>query len=153
MKVVNMKVVNIIDGNPLIQEVPDDWIRCLVSGEFRPQDEFVTDGRWRTNCKRTYELPTVDMHNLSAETKLVKNSEEFKKLQSFLQKEKAFEQNSISVKEMIKHLQSLPEGSRLIMTQEGYYADGKFANIFVPEPKEQVNGVQYYTIGHSSQNY
>lgn len=53
-------VVHIIDEKVVVSEVPDEWIRCSVTGEFRPFEEFCGDGKdyqTRTNCTRAYMMP------------------------------------------------------------------------------------------------
>lgn len=56
-----MKVVHIIDGNVVCSEVPENWIMCSISGEYRPPEEFRNEGevhQSRTNCTRTYLMPS-----------------------------------------------------------------------------------------------
>lgn len=149
-----MLVVNIIDGVPSISNVQDHFLRCSISGEFRPLSEFETNGvRTRTNCERTYRMPTEDMQKLSEQTKAVMQSLQFKKLAQKLQHEQAFRDSSISVKALIAQLHALPEDAHIVITQEGYYADGQLAEIHEPELRLKTEDTAYYSIGHSSQNY
>ena len=149
-----MLVVDIIDGVPSISNVQEHFLRCSISGEFRPLSEFETNGvRDRTNCERTYHMLTEDARKLSAQTKAVMQSIQFKKLEQKLQHERAFRDSSISVKALIAQLHALPEDAHIVITQEGYYADGQLAEIHEPELRLKTEQAMYYSIGHSSQNY
>lgn len=147
-----MKVVDIVNGKVLVHEVPDSYIRCSVTGTFLPQEEFMRDGVVvRTNGEASYHMPTEEFQSTSERTKLIKMSREFRYAQEELNAEKYVEEAAISVEEMITALQKLPAGSRLIVTQDGYYADGGIADIFTPEASRQYANT--FVIGHSSQNY
>lgn len=149
-----MLVVNIINGVPSISSVPENYIRCSVSGEFRAVSEFETNGvRSRTNCERTYKMPTEDMQKLSAQTKKVQDSLEYRKLERELTAQVTFYNGSIAVKDLIAQLQELPDNARIVITQEGYYADGKLAEIHEPDIVRKTETELYYSIGHSAQNY
>lgn len=149
-----MLVVNIIDGVPSIQNVPDNYLRCSVSGEFRPVEEFETNGvRSRTNCERTFKMPYEEMQALTAQTKQQMQSIGFKKLLNKLTTQITFRDNSIAVKDLIAQLQELPDNARIVITQEGYYADGQLAEIHEPDIVRKTESELYYSIGHSAQNY
>ena len=153
------KVVNIIGLVPQIVSVPDDYMRCSVSGEMRPKSEFCNDlGVFTsTNCLKTYMMPPADMVNLDAQTKSVIDSVRFKQLTHRLRKEQEYISCSIPIDDMIeslRKLKSISPTARLCIMQEGYYADGAFADIYnEPEFKIQIDDVKYYSLGISVQNY
>lgn len=154
----NKRVVTIVAGIPAIKEVPMDWIRCSVSGEYRPAIEFMTDGvQTRTNCTRTKGLSLEDMEKESEQTKKIQNGPGFQHLAKTLSMTNSAFEYSIPVSEMIEQLQKIQQAdptARVLMTQNGYYADGKFADIHYPEKQlDGVDGISYYSIGNSSQNY
>jgi len=65
---------------------------------------------------------------------------------------------TITVAQMIKALQALPQDAELVVTESGYYCYGEFADIMLPEPytpdtEEIVPGTVMYRIGHSHQSY
>lgn len=60
---------------------------------------------------------------------------------------------SIPVESLILALINIPAGSRIIITQAVYYAEGELASVFLPEKEKEINGVGYYSIGHSLQTY
>ena len=68
------------------------------------------------------------------------------------EKEEYFKK-SIPVESLILALINIPAGSRIIVTQGGYYAEGNLAVAFLPEKEKEINGIGYYTVGHSFQNY
>jgi hypothetical protein len=157
-----MKIVNIIDGNPQIAEVPDDYIRCSISGEFRPRSEFCDENgiQTRTNCTSTYLAKHADNVVLSARTADIMHKMPFKSLASQLSRARSLEAMSVPIADMIAtllDLQSKNPNTRLVMTQNGYYADGDLADIYtVPELLAKVPAcgeVDYYSLGSSSQNY
>lgn len=63
----------------------------------------------------------------------------------------------ITVEDMIAALSALPAGSRLVVTESGYYSYGEFADIMLPEvytPENDLTpGAPIYRIGHSHQSY
>jgi hypothetical protein len=135
-----------------LREVPDDYDRCTVCGEYFPPDQFKNPGeerRSRTNCTSCYNRPWEEMQGLKAQTQLLIERNRFRN-EKIVKQLKAREY-SISVEEMIENLSKLPAGSRLLVTQDGYYADGEFGMIYGPEELEDYSG--YFSIGHSSQNY
>ena len=65
---------------------------------------------------------------------------------------------TITVAQMIKALQALPQDAELVVTESGYYCYGEFADIMLPEiytpdTEEIVPGTVMYRIGHSHQSY
>ena len=60
---------------------------------------------------------------------------------------------SIPVESLILALINIPAGSRIIVTQRGYYAEGDLATAFLPEKEKEINGIGYYSVGHSLQTY
>jgi hypothetical protein len=67
---------------------------------------------------------------------------------------------TITVAAMIEALSALPPGAKLVVTQEGYYAYGEFAEVMLPElyiAESNAEGITaggaVYRIGHSEQNY
>ena len=65
---------------------------------------------------------------------------------------------TITVAEMIRALEALPQDAELVVTESGYYCYGEFADIMLPEPytpdtEEIVPGTVMYRIGHSHQSY
>jgi hypothetical protein len=67
---------------------------------------------------------------------------------------------AITVAEMIRALEALPQDAELVVTESGYYSYGEFADIMLPEAYT-VEGVDndadvgrvVYRIGHSHQSY
>ena len=59
-------------------------------------------------------------------------------------------QKSVSVEELIVHLQKLKPGTRVVMQQTGHYADGSVFN-FNMRDLVDINGVQYHSLGVSEQ--
>lgn len=148
------EVVHLVNGVPTVSKVPNDWIMCSIFKEYRHPDEFKRDGKIvRTNCYESYIMPSAEMDDLQLINDSIVGSNEFQTLRQRLINEKFYKENSIPVEEMIEHLKNLPKGCRLVITQEGYYSEGKLANIFSPEYENIVEGIEYFSIGHSSQNY
>jgi len=151
-------VVNIIedlDDNLLavIQDVPESWRECSVTGEWRPKEEFMKDGVLvRTNCEKSYNMSSDEMTTRNSKTNEFKKSVQYKNAVKRLEFTCDLNENSISVKDMIESLSELlanNPNARLVVTQAGYYADGKIASINTPELL--VEG--FYSIGHSNQKY
>ena len=65
------------------------------------------------------------------------------------------ESDYITKEDMIKRLKELPDGALLCVTQNGYYAEGRYASILYPQlvSVESVFPNGLYSIGHSSQDY
>lgn len=149
-------VIHIIDTTPIISELPDDWIECSVTGEYRPPEEYRSFGKdyqTRTNCTKSYEM-TFDLNKeASDKTKEIKKSREYKLLEKKLCNTQENKNQGIPVSVMIDSLMELLKdnpSARLVMTQEGYYCYDKFADVYLPE---KLNGYKdLYVIGHSSQN-
>ena len=69
---------------------------------------------------------------------------------------------SITVAQMIEALSQLPSDAKLVVTESGYYSEGEFAEIMLPEPYVSKyddkflnvkQGDTVYRIGHSHQSY
>ena len=137
-------------------QIPKNWIACSVCGEYHSPESYrkLDEIRQsRTNCTKCYNLPYEQFKELKLLTEKKKKSQLYRVYGEQLKTKIEYAENSISVGDMIAALQQLPAGARLVMTQEGYYADGKLAGIFCPESEGMVGDVEYYSIGHSSQNY
>lgn len=64
----------------------------------------------------------------------------------------------IDVEDMIAALKKLPAGAKLCVRQDGFYAQGQFGDINLPEAiivtdKDTHEQVFVYSIGESEQNY
>lgn len=138
-------------------EVPYDYKECSVCGKWCEGDSFKKEdeeAQSRSNCRDCYMMPWEDMKKLKIMT-----LEKYKSaaVRNFLSREiekRNFFHNSISVQEMIEALQSLPKDARLYMKQDGYYSEGKFGEIFMPEQDTavKIDGIEYFAIGYSSQS-
>lgn len=121
MKVVNIKL---IDGKrtPLIEEVPDDWCRCSITGEYRPYDEFCDSaGNYAsTNALEAYHMPFDEMKKVKFEVHyLINYSSEYKNLYAELRKEKLREEfikNSLTIKQLILKLQEYDQDKLVTIT-------------------------------------
>jgi hypothetical protein len=69
---------------------------------------------------------------------------------------------TITVAEMIAALSKLPQDSKLVITESGFYSNSEFAEVMLPRPYKVENdrwdcdlptGTQVYIIGHSHQSY
>ena len=64
---------------------------------------------------------------------------------------------TITVAEMIRALEALPQDAEFVVTESGYYCYGEFANIMLPElytpDTEEIVPTVMYRIGHSHQSY
>lgn len=153
-----MRVLHLVNKTPIIQEVPDSYILCSISGEYRAKEEYTSNGvfQTRTNCTSTYLMPTKDMEALELEVQKIRLSKAYTELQRGLKKERELFHNSLSIDFLIQELQKIKdsnEDARIVVTQDGYYADGLCAHIHSPEKLGTFNDCTYYYIGHSSQNY
>jgi len=152
-------VIHVVNEKITQEEVPDDYILCSISGEYRPKDEFCTDEKMtRTNCYRTYIAKSEDNTALRAKVKVIQDSNEYRVKCNELRLKGELNFNSEYASEMIETLQCLikehGENVRVLMTQEGYYADGKYADLIPPEKVGvDIEGNAVFSIGHSTQNY
>ena len=153
-----MRVLHIINKTPVIQEVPDDYLLCSISGEFRPRIEFCnSEGVYcRTNCTGTYMMTCNEMSTLETEISAIKKSHKYGELLTLLCKEQVYYAGSISIDSIISDLLELKAkdpGARIVITQAGYYCEGVCADIYSPELVQKLNNINYYSIGNSTQNY
>jgi hypothetical protein len=156
--IIMKKVIEIVDRKTLeIREVPDDYIHCSVSGEWHPPESFKEDfepNQSRANCKWTYSSLSFDsMRTMKEETTKILASDNYRKLERSIRNERVAFDSSMPIQEMIEILQELQfidPNARVAITQDGYYADGKFAWVY-DEPEKVSEHI--YSIGHSSQNY
>lgn len=147
--VIDIETLSIID-------VDDSFIECTVCGQYKQPESYRNadqEMQSRTNCRECYNLPTEEFRDKKSEIIELKKSNAYTNKVRQLREQQRIKNNSISVEEMIASLEKLPAGSRLVVTQEGYYAEGKVAYIFSPSQYEFIDGVQYYSIGESIQNY
>lgn len=147
------RVLHIVGGKPTISLVPKDWLLCAVLGEYRPPQEFMRDGQFvRTNCQYTYDLPQEEFHAIREKIKDIKASKEYNEMWLTFIDQTEQETYGVSVEELIKRLNKLPKDSIIVFTQEGYYADNKYADIYdEPEFLGDGIGVPVYAIGNSYQ--
>lgn len=153
------RVVNLINFEPVICDVDDSWLQCSVTGEFRPPSEFSSDGinQTRINCTRAYTMPMSEMVLSKKLKKTVMESAKYLSMSMQLSVARSLNENSILATDMIEILRGLIEfhgdNVRVCMTQEGYYAEGRFADI----GEIHCLGADYLgndvvSIGHSAQN-
>lgn len=151
-----MRVVNIRDMIPGIEEVPGDYIQCSVSGEYRPPSEFSSHGnrQTRTNCTATYLMPNEKMRSTSELLGKLRTTRLYRDMVRSLEIDHEFFRDSISVQAMIDAMVELrdrdPE-ARLVISQSGYYCSGRCADIYTPE-LVHAGQINYFSIGHSSQH-
>ena len=148
-RVMSVKTLDVV-------EVPEDYIQCSICGSWEPPESYTEreDGKQtRTNCKSCYISPSDLWGELKKKRQEAERSEKYLSNKRFEQERIAYFSNSISVQEMVQALQKLPENARLYVGQEGHYANGKFADIFLPELQKTVDDTLYYQIGYSDQNY
>ena len=67
---------------------------------------------------------------------------------------------TITVAQMIRALEALPQDAELVVTESGYYCYGELATVMLPEVYTiegdgdgVAPGTQVYRIGHSHQSY
>jgi hypothetical protein len=152
-------VVNIVNMVPSIMDVPGEYIRCSVSGEFRRPSEFCNDAgkQDRTNCIGTYLLPSGEFAKMKESLRLCLLSSKYKSLTKKLEKEQDYARESNLIDDVIAMLQGLKEkepNCRIMISQAGYYADGNFAQLY-GEPDldgEMMDGTKVFSIGHSNQS-
>lgn len=158
---------NVVDLNTFtftVIEVPDDYIQCSVCGVWKDPIAYRNTGeerQSRTNCEVCYNMPYEEMKVLKEETNLVFRESLYqtvlrraKELNRETQRQNEKFASSIPVQELIEILQKLPADSRIAITQEGFYSECEFAEIFEePEEIETINNTRIFAIGNSSQNY
>jgi len=147
------RVLHIVDETPTISLVPKDWLYCSVLGEYRPPQEFMQDGKIvRINCQYTYDLPPEEFHAIREKIKDIRASKEYQLMWMKFRDLQEQEYYGVPVGELIRRLNKLPKDSIIVFTQDGYYADNKYTDIFdEPEFLGDDIGVPVYAIGHSQQ--
>ena len=136
-------VIHIVDEKVVRQEVPDDWIQCSVLGEYRPPEEFRSEGELhqsRTNCTRAFLMPLKEWdHHKAVAEKLKKHlTAEIEKLHH----EQLETTVGVSVDDMIARLMDIKQknpNARIVVACDGCIdnpdvrpMDG-FRNVFVVE--------------------
>jgi hypothetical protein len=153
------KVIDI--NSKKIVDVPENHIECSVCGKWEDPSHYKKESesvQSRTNCTSCYNLPWDDMQSLGAQTKEMRSSPSMFHLRQKLTKMYELADAAVPVYRLIEALQKLPAGSKVCMTQDGYYAEGGFA-LLGNTPSEfeligdDMDGTPVYSIGHSSQNY
>jgi len=145
--------------NLKVIEVPDDYKLCTVCGHYKHKHSYgkINEEKkfipTRTNCEDCYNLSTEKFNKVKENKKEYFKSKPVKDFIKKIERKQTLLEESISVEEMIKELKKLPKGSRLVMTQDGYYAEGDLAYIHKPEKFTEVDGTTIFNIGNSSQNY
>lgn len=152
-------VVNIVNMVPSIMEVPYSYAQCAVSGEFRPYSEFCEDGnKVHTDCIGTRSLPSKEYAKMKEKLGLCYLSPKYKRLTTKLDIEQDYARKSDLIDDVIAMLQELKDkepNCRIMISQSGHYADGKFAQLYC-EPEldgEMMDGTKVFSIGHSQQSY
>ena len=143
-----------------------DGYICSICHLEKPLSSYCKEDsttRSRTNCFECYNLPYEEMKNLDARNKEIIKSVAFKQFLENVSAYEIFSSIGINAHELAKKLLELPEGSRVCVTQDGYYSDGLFASCFHPQFVGEENRIpkieglpeitDLFTIGHSSQNY
>lgn len=147
--------------------VPKSFIKCSICGIYKRRGMYAKDGldespQDRTNCDVCYHVDHKEWDKIKAAVKEAEdNPPEEAKLEMVQIK---INENSVAVEDLIESLQGLPNGSRIVIEQDGYYAEGKFAQIYMPqkvkpedvtEKAKDVNceSIELYSIGRSYQNY
>lgn len=154
----NIKLDNLLDPkkktvvelNKIIA-VPEDYIECSLCGLYKDPLSYQNEGETkqsRTNCKECYHAPLLSHVDIRAHKDSL-NKEHFE-LKRKLEKKDALRWNSVPVEELISALNKLPQGARVTITQEGYYACGDFAELLFNNPKLIDDNT--YSIGNSSQD-
>ena len=153
------RIINLIDFDPIMMDVPSDWERCSVTGEFRPPEEFYNVGdnrKTRTNCTRSYMMSSEETRECKEKTRLVTASRKFANLTTALAHSINYNENSVSIDEMLSALQELKlrhPSARLIATQAGYYAEGNLAEVYTnfSKPEETIGNTVYFELSNSTQ--
>ena len=147
-----------------LRECGEDVQKCSICCRYKTKvdgpkntnvapDEFgLIQYRYMTNCNECYMTGIEETKVIREDAKRVENSEQHKKLVTWLEERDNVLGSSVAVEDMISALQQLPKGSRLVTTQKGYYAHGNLGSIFLPEKHECVVD-SVYSIGHSEQDF
>lgn len=143
-----MKKVVEIDQFKMID--PNAVHECSVCALYKPRADFGTP-RSRLNCQSCYETPKAQWDVMKEDILKRTPTGDVLRKELFLE-ENPVHESGIKVEDMIKALQNLPPGSTVVMTQSGYYSEGKFASINLPEKVKDDTYQNIYSIGHSSQN-
>ena len=142
-----MKVIHIIDKKPTISEVPHNWEKCVVLHQYFPPEDFIENSRI---SRKVTELGLSDMTELEfymEEMESIERGEEFLKLRKDLLKNAELEDVSMTVSEMINHLEKLdPNAKLLICKQNGTNVESEWS-IHKPMKYESSMGIDYYSIG------
>lgn len=136
----------------VLQPHSEEYYCCSLCGYWKIKSIFAPEGIInKTNCDSCYRSPSMDA--IKVEYQAIENDFNTKILRAKHEKKMKeqweLKQNSISVADMIKALKKLPKDALLVVKQEGYYAEGKYADIFLPQKETDT----VYSIGHSCQNY
>ena len=164
-KVVMKKVVNVVGLMPdgsynsiLIQEVPNNWRQCSVSGEWRPLEDFgLTKHGYpsRNICDRVFNMNRDSYYRLYESFEKLKKSNDYKEKELLVEGDKNLTHNTMKVSELIELLNKLNPDDLVCMTQSGDYAEGERAEIFAPKlifkKMDFFGKTTIYSIGHSSQ--
>lgn len=134
-----IKTVCDILTNALI-EVPVTFIQCNNCLEYNSQTVIVN-----SICPRCE-------NNLESRKIQKEQRHDFFTLQNDLLDKKKLDERSVNVSDMIEALQLLPLNSKLYIKQDGYYADGNYAECYLPKPEFTKDGIQYFEIGYSEQS-
>lgn len=107
--------LHVVDGQPVIEEIPTNWILCSVSYEFRPPEEYMRDGvQCRTNCLRTYMMPMEEMNALKEKTQEIVLSSayraKYRELREIIERQE-LRKSSISIQDMIAKLQEIAQAN------------------------------------------
>jgi len=118
-----MKVAHIVNGEVVRGEVPLDWIKCSVSGEYRPHQEFRNEDQHyqsRTNCTRTYMMSSAEMQALSKQTAAQQSKVRY--LEQQMYREAQDDVAGVSVADLIAELQRLQAANpnaRIVVSEDG----------------------------------
>lgn len=147
------RVVHLKNFEPAIEEIPTNWIRCSVLGEFRPPEEFMRDGKQvRTNCEAAYRMKLADMKAATLKAAAAEKSPRWTALMESLRAEvrlrcqdDEMNRNSVDVEVLIEQLKALPKGSKVV-TRHTYVYDGE-KHVDFETPSPQIVKGNVYSIG------
>ena len=156
--------MQVVELGKIIDIDPDLVQKCSICGRYKKKyhsdvrkldltsdDYSYIQYRFMTNCNQCFDTSSGEWPSIRAEVARIEHSSEHVKLVNQINLINLVLGNSMPVDELIAALQALPSGSRVLIGQSGYYADGRFADIYKPElyecPVENV-----YSIGFSSQS-